>query len=54
MMAQARCPSSGNLFILVWSRNCPVHHPEINPETVITIVGFAGAIMLLLNVVIIK
>jgi hypothetical protein len=31
-----------------------VHNPEINPETVITIVGFVGAIMLLLNVVIIK
>ena len=37
-----------------WTRNCPVHNPEINPETVITIVGFVGAIMLLLDVVVIK
>jgi len=31
-----------------------VHNPEITTETIITIIGFLGAIMLLLNIVTIK
>jgi hypothetical protein len=54
MIALARNPASGNLYIPVQPSACLVHNPEINPETIITIVGFLGALMLLLNVVIIK
>jgi hypothetical protein len=30
----------------------PVHNPEINTETIITITGFFGAILLLLDAVV--
>ncbi len=46
--------ASGNLYILDLPWECPVHNPEIGTETIITIAGFLGAIMLLLNLVIIK
>lgn len=31
-----------------------MHNPEINTETVITFVGFFGAILLLLDIVVIR
>jgi len=31
-----------------------MHNPEINTETIITIAGFLGAILLLLDVVVIR
>ena len=45
---------SGNLYILDLLSAWPVHNPEINTETIITIVGFLGAILLLLDVVVIR
>lgn len=45
---------SGNLYILDLLRACPVHNLEINTETIITIAGFFGAILLLLDIVVIR
>jgi len=45
---------SGKLYILDLLSGWPVHNPEINTETIITIIGFLGAILLLLDVVIIN
>jgi len=46
--------STGNIYILDRLTAWPVHNPEIKTETIITVVGFLGAILLLLNIVIIK
>lgn len=46
--------STGNIYILDRLTAWPVHNPEINTETIITVVGFLGAILLLLNIVILK
>jgi hypothetical protein len=45
---------SGKLYILDMLRARLVHNPEMNTETIITIVGFLGAILLLLDVVVIR
>ncbi|MDD4652384.1 MAG: hypothetical protein PHQ34_09150 [Methanothrix sp.] len=46
--------ASGNPYILDLLSGWPVHNPEINTETVITVMGFLGAILLLLDVVVIR
>jgi len=46
--------STGNIYILDQLWAWPVHNPEISTETIITVVGFLGAILLLLNIVIVK
>jgi hypothetical protein len=45
---------SGKLYILDMLRARLVHNPEMNTETIITIIGFLGAILLLLDVVVIR
>ena len=45
---------SGNLYILDLLKARPVYNPEINTETIITIAGFLGAILLLLNLVVVR
>ena len=44
----------GKLYILDLLSAWPVHNPEMNTETIITIAGFLGAILLLLDVVVIR
>jgi len=45
------CGAYGKLYILILLTERPVHYPEITAETIITITGFLGAIMLLLDVI---
>ena len=45
------CGACGKLYILILLTKRPVHYPEITAETIITITGFLGAIMLLLDVI---
>ena len=44
----------GKLYIVDLLTRCPVHNLEITTETIITISGFFGAILLLLGVVVFK
>jgi hypothetical protein len=45
---------SGKLYILDLLRAWLVHNPEMNTETIITITGFLGAVLLLLDIVIVR
>jgi len=46
--------TSRNLYILDLLMARPVNNLEINTETLITVAGFLGAILLLLDVVVVK
>jgi hypothetical protein len=45
---------TGKLYIPDKLSELPVRNPEINTETIITIAGFLGAILLLLDVMVIR